>query len=37
MNKIGFYISTLLLALLILSSTIFVVDQRQYGVVYSLG
>ena len=37
MNKIGFYISTLLLALLIFSSTIFVVDQRQYGVVYSLG
>jgi len=37
MNKIGFYISSLLLALLIFSSTIFVVDQRQYGVVYSLG
>ena len=37
MNKIGFYISTLLLALLIFSSTIFVVDQRQFGVVYSLG
>jgi membrane protease subunit HflC len=37
MNKIGFYISSLLLALLLLSSTIFVVDQRQYGVVYSLG
>ena len=37
MNKIGFYISTFLLALLLLSSTIFVVDQRQYGVVYSLG
>ncbi len=37
MNKLGFYISSLLLALLLLSSTIFVVDQRQYGVVYSLG
>ena len=37
MNKIGFYISSALLALLVLSSTIFVVDQRQFGVVYSLG
>jgi membrane protease subunit HflC len=37
MNKIGLYISSLLLALLIFSSTVFVVDQRQYGVVYSLG
>ena len=37
MNKLGFYLSTLLLALLIFSSTVFVVDQRQYGVVYSLG
>ena len=36
MNKIGLYISTLLLALLLFSSTVFVVDQRQYGVVYSL-
>ena len=37
MNKLGLYISTFLLALLVLSSTIFVVDQRQFGVVYSLG
>jgi len=37
MNKIGLYISSALLALLLLSSTIFVVDQRQFGVVYSLG
>ena len=37
MNRIGFYISSLLLVLLIVSSTVFVVDQRQYGVVYSLG
>jgi membrane protease subunit HflC len=37
MNKLGLYVSSLLLALLLLSSTIFVVDQRQYGVVYSLG
>ena len=37
MNKIGFYITSGLVALLILSSTLFVVDQRQFGVVYSLG
>ncbi|NBY34059.1 MAG: protease modulator HflC, partial [Betaproteobacteria bacterium] len=37
MNKIGLYISSAMLALLLLSSTIFVVDQRQFGVVYSLG
>jgi len=37
MNKIGFYISSALLGLAILSSTLFVVDQRQFGVVYALG
>ena len=37
MNKIGFYISSGLLALALLSSTLFVVDQRQFGVVYALG
>jgi membrane protease subunit HflC len=37
MNKLGLYISSAMLGLLLLSSTIFVVDQRQYGVVYSLG
>jgi len=37
MNKLGLYVSSFLLALLLLSSTIFVVDQRQYGIVYSLG
>ena len=36
MNKIGFFISTVLVALALLSSTLFVVDQRQYGVVYTL-
>ena len=36
MNKIGFTISALLLALGIGSSCIFVVDQRQYAVVYTL-
>jgi membrane protease subunit HflC len=36
-NKIGFYISSALVALALLSSTLFVVDQRQFGVVYSFG
>ena len=37
MNRIGFVVSTLLLGLALLSSMLFVVDQRQFGVVYSLG
>jgi modulator of FtsH protease HflC len=37
MNRIGFWITGALIALLLLSSTVFVVDQRQVGVVYSLG
>ncbi|MEY3473833.1 MAG: hypothetical protein RL087_291, partial [Pseudomonadota bacterium] len=37
MNKIGFIVTTALLLLGLLSSMIFVVDQRQFGVVYSLG
>jgi membrane protease subunit HflC len=37
MNKIGFIASTLLVALALLSSMLFVVDQRQFGVVYALG
>ncbi|MEY2661427.1 MAG: Modulator of FtsH protease HflC [Pseudomonadota bacterium] len=37
MNKLGFYLASVLLALLLLASTVFVVDQRQFGVVYSLG
>ena len=36
-NKIGFYISSVLVALLLISSTLFVVDQRQFGVVYAFG
>ena len=36
-NKIGFYISSAFVALALLSSTLFVVDQRQFGVVYSFG
>ena len=36
-NKIGFYISSVLVGLMLLSSMLFVVDQRQFGVVYSFG
>jgi len=36
-NKIGFYVTTALAVLALLSSTLFVVDQRQFGVVYSFG
>jgi membrane protease subunit HflC len=36
-NKIGFYVSSGFVALALLSSTLFVVDQRQFGVVYSFG
>ncbi len=37
MNRIGFIASTALVALALLSSMLFVVDQRQFGVVYALG
>jgi modulator of FtsH protease HflC len=37
MNRIGFIVSTALVALALLSSMLFVVDQRQFGVVYALG
>ena len=37
MNKIGFVLSSLLVALALASSMLFVVDQRQFGVVYQLG
>lgn len=37
MNKIGFVISSFLVALAIASSMLFVVDQRQFGIVYALG
>jgi membrane protease subunit HflC len=36
-NRVGFIVSSLLVLLAILSSTLFVVDQRQFGVVYALG
>lgn len=37
MNRIGFIVSSALVLLALLSSTLFVVDQRQFGVVYALG
>jgi membrane protease subunit HflC len=36
-NRIGFYISSILVGLMLISSMLFVVDQRQFGVVYSFG
>ena len=37
MNRIGFIAASIVVALMLLSSTVFVVDQRQFGVVYALG
>lgn len=37
MNRIGFLISTIFIAISLLGSMLFVVDQRQFGVVYALG
>jgi modulator of FtsH protease HflC len=37
MNKLGFIVTSLLVALAIAASTLFVVDQRQFGVLYSFG
>ena len=37
MNRIGLIVSSLLVLLVLASSTLFVVDQRQFGVVYALG
>src|SRR6185436_12144763 len=37
MNRIGLTIGGVLLALMLLSSTLFIVDQRQVAVVYALG
>ena len=37
MNRVGFIAFSVLLALALLSSTLFVVDQRQFGVLYALG
>jgi modulator of FtsH protease HflC len=37
MNRIGMIVSAFFLLVLLASSTLFVVDQRQFGVVYALG
>ena len=37
MNKLGFAITSLLVALALASSMLFVVDQRQFGVLFQLG
>ncbi|RYX95771.1 MAG: protease modulator HflC [Comamonadaceae bacterium] len=37
MNRVGFIATSLLVLLALLSSMLFVVDQRQFGVVYALG
>ncbi len=36
-NKIGFIVASAIILLMVASSTLFVVDQRQFGVVYSFG
>jgi len=37
MNRVGFIVSSLVVLLALASSMLFVVDQRQFGVVYALG
>ncbi|WP_428418957.1 protease modulator HflC [Methylibium sp.] len=37
MNRIGLIVASVVLALMIASSTLFVVDQRQFAVLYALG
>jgi len=37
MNRIGFFAASVIVLLMALSSMAFVVDQRQFGVVYQLG
>ena len=37
MNRVGFFVTSILVVLALLSSMLFVVDQRQFGVVYTLG
>jgi membrane protease subunit HflC len=36
-NRVGLIVSSFLVVLALLASTLFVVDQRQFGVVYALG
>jgi membrane protease subunit HflC len=37
MNRIGLFVASVLIVLMILSSTLFIVDQKQFGVIYALG
>ena len=37
MNRIGLFVGAALVALMVLASTLFVVDQRQVAVIYALG
>jgi membrane protease subunit HflC len=37
MNRIGFIVASVLIVLMLLSSTLFIVDQRKVAVVYALG
>ena len=37
MNRIGFFASSVLALMALASSMLFVVDQRQFGIVYALG
>ena len=37
MNRIGLFVASLLILLMIASSTLFIVDQKSVGVVYALG
>ena len=37
MNRLGIWVASLAVVLVLMSSTLFVVDQRQFGVVYALG
>jgi modulator of FtsH protease HflC len=37
MNRIGFYVVGAFVALLVAFSTLFIVDQRQFAVIYALG
>ncbi len=37
MNKLGLYVMAIVIAVMVASSTLFVVDQRQVAVIYALG
>ena len=37
MNRVGFIAAAIVIVLAVLSSMVFIVDQRQYGIVYELG